>query len=139
MLSPEADKKNAQRQLDRQLAVRARTEILKRQVDMALLNIFVEQGNVEIRGKVVFMGVPPSADTDYAQRLAMLDRAVRGLSGVKTMNWRLEDWVREFSQWRRKQKKSEAKIAQRPQPSMDGLTPDALGDGLLSPRSNPSF
>lgn len=89
----------ADRQRDREISVRVRIELVKRWVDMSRVEVYVERGQVEIRGRMAFTGVKEDDKREMPIRLFALEGGVRAVGGVKNVIWRLGNWKKDGAKW----------------------------------------
>lgn len=88
---------------DFDLRRRVRAELVRHAINPARVDVFVTRSWAEVRGEVVFQGAgaAPTAD-DMPARLRLLEKGLKGVSGLKGVHWRLSGWTKTGEAWSRK-------------------------------------
>ena len=90
------------RQDDWKIICNVKIELTKRWVDVAKLKIFCTRGVVEIEGSLEFTGQGKSAmdsTQTIANALKKYDAALRSISMVRDIKWRLVGWEIRGRMW----------------------------------------
>ncbi len=89
---------------DWELNTKVNAEFVKRSVDTQYLKIGTTAGIAHVTGKIKFTGskIDESIDAEVINVLKSIDRAIRGINGVKEVKYQLENWQRQGGNWNRR-------------------------------------